>query len=390
MNINALRRETAGCHDKIFLNSAGSSLMPDVVANKMMTYLQDEQLVGGYGLAEKYDAEQGDFYKQVAKLIHAKQQQVCFAASATDAYSKVLSSIPFKKDDVIITSENDYISNQLSFLSLKERFGIEVVRCKHEANGDIDLADIEQRIKDLHPALVAITHIPTNSGLVQDVITIGKLCAAADVLYLVDACQSIGQFDVDINEVQCDFLTATGRKFMRGPRGTGFLFASDKVLTRGLHPLFFDQNGGSWDAENKFSIDPSARRFENWEKNYAGLLGLKEAVKYINELGIKNIAERNDELQKTMRSMLSGVKNILVRDEGSKLCNIITITKKDGSIKELKSILDYHNILYSVSGSDGAVIDFTKKGIQAVVRFSPHYFNTEEELQKVAEVLESI
>lgn len=390
MNIHALRRETPGCHDKIFLNSAGSSLMPDVVAKKMIDYLQDEQMIGGYGLAEKYDIEQCDFYNQVAKLIHAKPNEICFAASATDAYSKALSCIPFAKGDIILTSETDYVSNQLAFLSLQKRMGIDVIRCRHLPNDDIDLADIESKIEEYKPKLVAITHVPTNSGIVQDVVRIGKMCANRDILYLVDGCQSIGQFEVDVNEIQCDFLTATGRKFLRGPRGTGFLFVSEKVLNAGLYPLFFDQNGATWTGENTFELNPAAVRFENWEKNYAGLLGLKEAVCYLNEVGIKNVAERNDHLQKYFRELLAQVKNIKVQDEGSKLCSLITVTKEDGSIKELKSVLDYHSVSYSISGVDGAVIDFGKKGIQEVVRFSPHYFNTEEELHQVAGILASI
>ncbi len=390
MNINALRQETAGCHNKIFLNSAGSSLMPDVVINKMLSYLQDEQMVGGYGLAEIYDAEADNFYIEAARLIGAKPHQVCFTASATDSYSKALSAIPFKKGDKIITSENDYVSNQLSFLSMKERYGIEIIRCRHLQNSDIDLEDIAAKIKSENPKLVAITHVPTNSGLVQDVAAIGKMCAEADVLYLIDTCQSIGQFNVDVKEIQCDFLTATGRKFLRGPRGTGFLFVSDKILEAGLHPLFFDQNGADWTKENEYIISPSAKRFENWEKNYAGLLGLKEAIKYANEIGIENIAERNNHLQKMLRTLISGVKNIILRDEGSSLCNLVTITQSDGGIKELKSVLTYHNVSHSVSGKDGARIDFARKGIDAVVRLSPHYFNTEDELVKVVDILNSI
>ncbi len=389
MNIQALRNETAGCHDKIFLNSAGSSLMPDVVVKKMINYLHDEQMQGGYYLADQYETEKETLNTEVAKLINCREENIAFAESATQAYSKALSSIPFNEGDVIVTSENDYVSNQLSFLSLAKRFGVKVKRCRHLSNGDIDLEDIQKLINE-KPILVAITHIPTNSGLVQQVAEIGKMCKNMDVLYLVDACQSLGQMCVDVQELQCDFLTATGRKFLRGPRGTGFLFVSDKVLRMGLHPLFFDQYGANWSADNEFDILPSAKRFENWEKNYATLLGLKEAIGYINAIGIVNIQERNMELQQYFRSCLAEVKNILVRDEGSKLCNIITITKTDNSIAEIKTVMDLHNVHYSISGNNGAVIDFKKKKIEAVVRFSPHYFNTKEELERVTDLLCSL
>lgn len=185
MNIDVIRQDTPGCYDKVFLNSAGSSLMPKVVVEKMTEYLHEEEQLGGYEVARLREKEINEFYNEVAKLINCNPQNIAFAYNATDAYAKALSSIPFKKGDCILTTNDDYISNQIAFLSLKKRFDIAIIRANNLANGDIDIEDFERIIKKHNPVLVAITHIPTNSGLVQQAEEIGKICARYDTWYLL-------------------------------------------------------------------------------------------------------------------------------------------------------------------------------------------------------------
>ena len=202
IDTNKVRFDTQGCQDKIFLNSAGSSLVPTVVSESMSQYLEQERMIGGYQTALIQQDKIDEFYIQSALLLNCEPKNIAFSCNATDAYAKALSSIHFRSGDVILTSDDDYISNYIAFFSLKKRFGIEIVRIKNLDNGDIDLIDVEQKINAFKPILVSITHVPTNSGKIQSVEEVGDLCAKYGVWYIVDACQSVGQIIVDVKMVE--------------------------------------------------------------------------------------------------------------------------------------------------------------------------------------------
>lgn len=387
MNVEKIRQEIPYYGNKIFLNNAGSSLSPNSVTKKVQAFLHQEELFGGYKLEEIQAPQIAAFYEQTGKLLNCKAENIAFAHDATDAYIKALSSIPFKKGDVIITSSNDYASNQIQFISLQNRYGVVLKRIASLDNGDIDMAHFQKLLQEEKPVLVAITHIPTNSGLIQDVAAIGEICYQQEILYLVDACQSVGQIVVDVQKIKCDFLSATGRKFLRGPRGTGLLYVSDRVLQSQKAPLLIDGWGAKWTGLNQFEMKPSAKRFETWERSYALVVGLAEAIRYANEIGMDLIEERNTELQSRLRQNLSTLEGITVYDKGSRLGNLITFKKEGISLEDLKEHLDDHNVFYSVSTLEWGLIDFKQKGVEWVIRISPHYFNTLEEMDRVAEIL---
>ena len=320
-------------------------------------------------------------------MLNAEARNIAFATSNTEAYSKALAAIPFKKDDIILTSDDDYASNQLCFLSLKARIGVEIIRAKNLSNGDVDVADIEHIIKTQHPSVVAITHIPTSSGKVQPIAAIGKLCQQHDVWYLVDACQSVGQMPVDVQDIGCDFLTATGRKFLRAPRGTGFLYVSDKALAAGLAPLYFDNHSATWTGKDSFNIQATAQRFELYERSVATVLGITEAVRYANAIGLDNIYAYNQDLIQYFRKKMHDTEGVQLYDEGSQLCNILTFRKGNLPLETIQMALNAAKINYSVAMKVMAQIDFAHKGIDWALRFSPHYYNTKAEVDTVVEVL---
>lgn len=387
MDTTTIRQEMTGCADKIFLNSAGASLVPAVVTIKMVNYLQAEAMIGGYALAQEFETEIQDFYIQAGVLLNCSPQNIAYTGSSTDAYAKAVSSVNFKQGDVILTTDDDYISNQLCFLSLKNRFGIKLVRTENLPNGDLDLEVFEKLVQQHQPKLVALTHIPTNSGLIQPAEEVGKICRKYDILYLLDACQSVGQLVVDVKKIGCDFLTATGRKFLRGPRGTGLLYVSDRVLASAMVPLIFDMQGADWTGFDDYKVSPTAKRFEFWESSIAGKLGLATALKYLNGVGIANVEQYNSGLMKQFRSRLQEVNGVTLHDQGSQLSNILTFTTNNRSIGETAQLLRDHKVYFSMSFRDFALIDFTKKDLDGVIRFSPHYFNTAGELEKVITIL---
>lgn len=389
MNTDKIRQEIIGLSDgKLFFNNAGSSLMPNTVVDSMIDYLRQEEQLGGYEVANRNAELLDNFYAETARLINCKPSNIAFMTSATEAFAKALSSIIFEEGDTIITTVDDYISNQITFISLQKRLNINLLRIKKLENNELDLEELENLIKEHHPKLVAVTHIPTNSGLIQDIEAVGKICRQYDVLYLADCCQSVGQMVVDVQKIGCDFLTATGRKFMRGPRGSGFLYVSDRVLEQDYAPILLDMRGAHWSEYDNYELFKTAKRFEHWEVSYAAVLGMMEAVKYANTIGLNTIENYNRKLSETLRTNLrnSGFK---VLDIGKKLSSIVTFCGPDNDLENIQKVLREHNVFFSASYKHSALIDFTDKKVDGAVRLSPHYFNTIEEIEKVSNILKN-
>ena len=306
--------------------------------------------------------------------------------SATEAFAKALSSIIFNEGDCIITTADDYISNQITFISLHKKLKVNIIRIKNLPDNGLDLEDLEDLIRKHRPKLVAVTHIPTNSGLIQNVEGVGKICRQYDVLYLVDACQSVGQMVVDVRQIGCDFLTATGRKFMRGPRGSGFLYVSDKVLKQDYAPLLLDMRGADWSEYDDYKLFTTAKRFEHWEISYASLLGFTKAIQYANSIGLENIGRNNKKLSEKLRQNLRNA-GFKVWDIGSHLSSIVTFCGPDNDLEQIQKVLKDNTIFFSVTHKNSALIDFTNKNISGIVRLSPHYFNTAKEIEQVSGIL---
>ena len=302
MDIDRLRSETPGCEERIHLNNAGSALMPEPVVRAIQDHIALESRIGGYEAHDERREAVDGAYRAVAELVGTAPRNIAFTDSATGSFMQALSSIPFERGDVILTTRNDYISNQIQFLSLERRLGVEVVRAPDAPEGGVDVAAMADLIRRQRPRLVCVTHVPTNSGLVQDVAAVGAACREQDVLYLVDACQSIGQMPIDVDRLGCDFLSATSRKFLRGPRGAGFLYVSDRVLDGGLEPLFIDMRGADWIAEDRYRPAADARRFENWEFAWALVLATGEAARYATAIGLEEIRDRARALADRLRA----------------------------------------------------------------------------------------
>ena len=387
MNIKQLRFETPGCFHKNHLNNAGAALMPKLVLDAIHEHLELEAISGGYEAHKLKAIEIQGTYDALARYLNCTPGEIALTSSATDAYARALSSIPFAPGDLILTTESDYASNHIAFLSMKKRFGVRIERFANDEHGQLDTGAFNLAIAELHPKLVAITHVPTNSGLVQPVAAIGQECRKHDVLYLVDACQSAGQLPLDVQAIGCDFLTATFRKFMRGPRGMGFMYVADRALQKDLEPLFIDMRGADWVGEERYQPNPTARRFEDWEFPYALVLAAKAATEYMLAIGIEQITARNRELCAYLREKLSGINGISLLDRGPELCSIITLFHHNHSAEALHQRLSERNINSGVSNRFVALIDFDKKGVPGALRLSPHYYNTIEEIDAVVNAL---
>jgi selenocysteine lyase/cysteine desulfurase len=384
--IATLRAETPGCARRIHFNNAGAGLMPQPVVAAIKEHIDLEAEIGGYEAGDAQVEAIDASYRSVADLLNTSPQNIAFVENATVAYAQALSSIPFEQGDVLLTTTNDYVSNQLMFLSLVKRFGIEIVRAPDTESGEVDLEGLRSEVQGRRPKLVAITHVPTNSGLVQPVEAIGAVCRELETLYLVDACQSVGQRVIDVEAIGCDFLSATSRKFLRGPRGAGFLYVADSLLDEGFEPLFIDMQGGLWTDRDTYELVPTARRFENWEFAYALVLGTGAAAEYAVAIGISEIASRTAGLAARLRSAV-GDTGLRLLDRGAERCGIVTVEIPGWDPKAFHGELERRGVNAAVSTRGYAVIDYDAKGVEWAIRLSPHYYNTEAEVDEVAGVL---
>ena len=376
--INKFRNETKGCKEVIHFNNAGSSLPPDPVYNAVVTHLELERCIGGYEAKAQSQEKVNSFYTTFAKLFNCRTEEIAFVENATRAWDMVFYSIPFESGDRILTAQTEYASNYLAFLQIARKYNVKIDVVPDNELGEVSVQALEEMI-DEKVKLIAITHTPSHNGLINPAKEVGKIARKYNILFLLDACQSVGQMPIDVKEIGCDMLSGTGRKFLRGPRGTGFLFVKESVIEK-LHPPFIDLHAATWIDENNYSIRNDAKRFENWESYVAGKIGLATAAEYALKIGLADINKRICFLAELLRNSLTLNPKITVLDRGKKKSGIVTFIKQDETPSELYARLAEKKINVSISSASYARIDMGKNKLDEVVRASVHYYNTEEEI----------
>ncbi|HEX6433752.1 MAG TPA: aminotransferase class V-fold PLP-dependent enzyme [Gemmatimonadales bacterium] len=389
-DVRRWRADTPGCARLVHLNNAGAALVPRPVRDAVSAHLKLEEEIGGYEAADAQAEAVSDSYHALATLLGTGAHNLALVQNSTVAFAQAVSAFDLGSGDTILTSRSDYASNQIMYLSLARRRGVEVIRAPDAPEGGIDPDAVRKLVGRRRPALVALTWIPTNSGLVQPVEAVGEICREVEVPYLVDACQAVGQMPIDVARLQCDYLAATARKFLRGPRGLGFLYISDRMLERGAHPLLPDMHGATWTGQNDFVLTPDARRFETWEFAFALVLGLGAAAGYAGEVGLDTARDRSRELAVYVRDQLAALPGVRVLDRGPELCAIATATFEGRDAKDLKLALRARGINTSSPEREDAVIDMDEKGAASALRISAHYYNTREEVDTAVEALREL
>jgi selenocysteine lyase/cysteine desulfurase len=384
------RAETPGVERLNHLNNAGAALSPAPVRRAVADYLDLEAALGAYEAAEARSDHLRGASEKVAEVIGAKGRNIALTQNATTAFAQALAAFDFRPGDRIVTSRADYASNQIMYLALARRLGIEVVRVPDAPSGGIDPAELEREVAQRRPALVSVTWVPTNSGLVQPVEAIGEICRRREIPYLVDACQAVGQLPVDVQRIGCDYLAATARKFLRGPRGIGFLYAADRTLAGGAYPVTVDMHGATWSDPDDFTLTPDARRFESWEISYALVAGVAAAATYALEVGIATASSRAKALAAYARERLAELPGVRVLDRGPELCAIATAEIAGRDAAAVKLALRARGINTSAADREDAVIDMDEKGVRSALRLSPHYYNTADEIDVAVAALEEV
>jgi cysteine desulfurase/selenocysteine lyase len=390
IDVDRARADTPGCELVIHLNHAGTSLAPRPVLDAQVEWLQAEALTGGYELAADRDAELQASYDDVAALVGAQRDEIALVENATFAWHQAFWSLPLRAGDRILTCTVEYASSYLSYLQAERRRAVTVEVIPDDDDGQLSLPALAELLDGGRApvGLVAVTHVPTNGGLVNPVAGVGALCREAGVPFLLDACQSVGQMPVDVDDIGCDLLSATGRKFLRAPRGTGFLYVRRSMLERldrdGAEPAFLDLLGADWVAPDDYVLRPDARRFENWESNLAALAGLRAAVGYARSWGLDAISDRVRTVAEALRGRLAEVPGVRVHDLGRHRSGIVTFTVNGVAADDVQARLRSQGINVSVSGPSSTRLDAERRRLPPLVRASVHYVTTDAELDRLA------
>ena len=376
--IESARAVTPGCGEVIHLNHAGSSLPPQTVLDAQIGHLQAEATIGGYEAAAIAIDRRDAVYDSIGALIGARPHEIARMEHATAAWNAAFWSVPMGPGQTIVVHDHEYGANIVAFLVAAQRRGIVIERVPSDASGQVDVGAIADRLARFDVALVSLTHVPTNGGLVNPAAEVGALTRAAGVPFLLDACQSVGQLHVDVGEIGCDLLSATGRKYLRGPRGTGFLYVGDAIVER-LTPSQPDHHGTELVAGDRFEWRDGARRFEYWEHSVAGWLGLGAAVDHALGWGIDRIEVTVTERAEQLRAMLVDA-GFTVYDEGVQRCGIVTCATDAVVSGELRQLLARNGINTTSTLADSSRWDVERRHLPALLRMSVHYTTTMDEL----------
>lgn len=391
LDLTQIRAETPGIvaskgHLAHF-NNAGAALMPDCVLQTQIQHLELEATLGGYEAAAQAAGRIEAVYDSVSQLIGAERDEIAIVENATVAWDMAFYGLKFSAGDRILTAEAEYGANYVAYLQVAHRTGAVIEVIPSAPTGEVDLEALD-RMMDERVKLISITHVPTNGGLVNPAAAIGRIAKQHGATYLLDACQSVGQMPVNVSEIQCDLLSATGRKYLRGPRGSGFLYAK-RALISGMEPPIIDHYAANWVAPDRYELRDDARRFENWENNYAAKLGLGAAVDYALALGLDGIWERIRALAATLRTRLSETPGVTVQDIGREQCGIVTFSSASEGAAHIKQRLGNDAINISVSSPNSTLLDATRRNLPELCRASVHYYNTEAEIDRLIEALKS-
>jgi selenocysteine lyase/cysteine desulfurase len=385
MDKQAIRADLAAQPGFIHLDNAGASLMPRCVLETQIEHLRLEASVGGYEAERLRSVEIEAVYDSVAKLIGCHRDEVAIVENATVGWMMAFYSLEFAPGDRILTAEAEYASNYLAYLQVAREQGVVIETIPSSDSGEISVDALREMI-DERVRLISVTHVPTNGGLVNPIEDIGAVAREHGIFYIVDTCQSAGQMMLDVNTIQCDVLTATGRKFLRGPRGTGFLYVRRAALEN-LHPPMIDLFSARWVAADRYELRADARRFENWENNYAAKLGLGRAIDYALDIGIEAIEREVTRLAALLRERLAALPGVTVQDIGRRQCGIVTFSVAGVEATEIETRLREARILVSVSSPSSTLIDASRRRLPSLVRSGVHYFNLESELDALVDVV---
>lgn len=377
------RNDTPGAATVVHLNNAGCSLATDSVLAAQHAYLDAEATLGGYETALAHEEVAARFYELGAQVIRADADEMGYCHSATHAWRKVLFSLPLLQGATIAFDESIYGGNLIALLDGQRRLGWRLIPIPIAPSGLIDgevLADVLDRSR---VDLLAVTHMPAQSGVVNDLQLIARNAEAGGALTLVDACQSLGHVPIDVTRDRIDAMVFTGRKYLRAPRGTGGYFVR-RTLLEGLAPFAPDiQSAEVLDRRMAWRIRDGSRRLEEWERNWANVIGAVAALEYLVGLDASWIFSRISRTAEQLVATLRTVPGVEVRRRSAERGGIVVFDVPGRDLLEIRDRLRGAGVNVMFAGPQNAPLEMFARQERGWLRASVHYFNDESDLESL-------
>lgn len=393
MQVKDVRADISFLDEVIYLDAASTTPTPQPVVDSMCEYyyhFNSNTGRGAYRTAVKATSEMEKARVKLSKLINCDSEEIIFTKNTTEAINMVANGLNYEKGESVIVPNIEHHSNFVPWLNLKNH-GVETKIIKSDQFGVINAADIEGAI-DKFTKLISITHVSNSIGSVQPIEEIGKLANENDLLYMVDAAQSVGHMSIDVQKIKADFITFPGHKGLLGPVGTGFLYCS-KEIAETLNPINLGGGTVSDVTEDNFTLTEIPARFEGGTQNISGIIGLGVAVDYINRIGLDNIEKHGKKLTEMMYNGIKEIENSVVYGHPENIYDMVGFNINGVNCHDVAKILDEQENICVRSGMHCAIPAIRQigaYGFGGTVRASIHYYNTKDEIQTLINVLDEI
>ncbi|RMF30889.1 MAG: aminotransferase class V-fold PLP-dependent enzyme [Candidatus Nitrosothermus koennekii] len=376
MDIGVIRRDFPITRRLIYMNNASSAPMPISSIKAITDYILFESEHGPDSriVSDRIEEITIDTRRRLSKMLRCKEEEIIFTQSTTDGINFVSQGLRLKKGDNIIIRDSihEHPSNYIPWARLEDR--CEVRRLNIDEDGSIDLEELEELIDD-NTKVIALSHALFNTGLILPVEEVGKIAKKYNVPFFIDAAQTVGCLDVDLSKIDCNFLSFTGSKWLCGPSGIGVFYCRKdsqdmlEPLLSGFESMFV--------KDDKLLLKDIPDRFEAGFRNYIGIVGLNASLKYIMNVGIDNIRERNMRLADMLREGLKD-KKVYGPEEDHKRTSIVSFALDD--VDSAIEKLEKNNIIFAKRDISG----------KNIVRASPHFFNDEREVLEALNVIRTL
>ncbi|MFI8106512.1 aminotransferase class V-fold PLP-dependent enzyme [Streptomyces sp. NPDC086023] len=373
---------------RVHLNTAGAGLMPAEVVDVMADHLAQEAAEGAYETELRHaDTLDKGVYEALASVLDAPVDDVALFDNATRAWSSAVGALRLTGTGRVWITPYEYAGNLILWTELRRRTGLRVEVVPLTPSGDLDLDWMRRNIRE-DVAVVSVPHVPSGCGIVNPVEEIGRILAPWPCLYLVDACQSVGQLDVSVRRIGCDLLTGAGRKFLCGPRGTGFAAIGPR-LRAAATPLFHDLHVADVTALHDYEVHTdSARRFEYAERSAAAVRGLDAALRH----HLARTAEpgTGHDARAAIRDAIAAVPGTRLIDPGTRHASLVTFVCADVSAARIRAELAARGVSVWVAQGNHTPLYLPGQGVDHAVRVSPHHYTSPQDTEVFARALREV
>jgi len=393
MKVSDVRADISFLKEVIYLDAASTTPTPQPVVDAMCEYyyhFNSNTGRGAYRTAVKATSEVEKTRVKLSKLINCDPEEIIFTKNTTEAINMVVNGLNYVKGESIVVPNIEHHSNFVPWLNLKNK-GIKTRIIKSGRQGVVKSTDVKETI-DKTTKLITITHISNSIGSIQPIEEIGKIAEENDLLYLVDAAQSVGHMSLDVKKTRADFIAFPGHKGLLGPVGTGFLYCS-KEIAGTLNPINLGGGTVSDVTEDHFTIADIPARFEGGTQNISGIIGLGAAVDYINRIGLDKIEKHGKKHTEMMYDGIKEIENSVVYGHPENIYDIVGFNINGVNCHDVAKILDEQKNICVRSGMHCAIPAIKQIGAYdfgGTVRASIHYYNTREEIKTLIDTLDEI